>query len=309
MGKDAARVVNPFGTRYTRDDMQNADWLEKLIAHEAAYFGFAAEVEKTPFGWFLTGADLPDYRDANHAMRLRDEGRGAEAVAQAVISYYRSRGLPPVADVDAVAEAQGIGAALRRRGVTPVIGNTLLMRYPSALPAEPPTPNALHTTPDTKHLNPIANALPISNIQRPTPVSIAVVPNETGAGEAAAWVETALAGGFDGRLPFWRRVLEREARSLACRLYLADCEGQHAAACDLFEADGWARMDNVGTRSNFRRRGIASTLVRRVIEDAQANGNNLLYLFTEAGGDGERLYRKLGFVPWKLNPFRQHIGD
>ena len=266
--------------------MTDADWLENLIAHEAAYFRFAAEIEKTPFGWFLTGADLPDYRDANRAMRLRDDGRGAEAVAQAVISYYRSHGLPPVADIDEVAEAQGIGAALRRRGVTPAIGATLLMRYaPSEQNAE-----AISPTPNTQHLIPIT-----------------VIPNETGAGEAAAWIETAIESFGEGDA-FWNGVLEREARYLPCRLYLAEWDGQNAGACDLFESDGWARIDNVGTRPEFRRRGVASALVYRAIADSQANGNRLLYLFTEAGGDGERLYRKLGFVPWKLNPLRQHFS-
>ena len=269
--------------------MTEPDWLEKLIAHEAAYFQFAAEIEKTPTGWFLTNPEIAEYRDANHALRLRDDGRGPDAVAQSVISYYRSHGLPPVADTDEVAEAQGIGSALRRRGVLPVIGNTLLMRY-SPTPPEQSRETVL-PPPDTRH---------------PTPVSISVVPNETGAGEATAWIETVLAGGFSEDSAFWQKVIEREARFPACRLYLADWDGQNAGACNLFEANGWAKVESVGTRPEFRRRGVASALVRRAIADSQANGASVLYLFTEAGGDGEQVYRNLGFVPWKLNPFRRH---
>src|SRR5689334_1606174 len=112
------------------------DVLEKLLAHEARFFTMVASVEQTPHAWFLHGPELPDYHDANHALRLRDDGRGPESIAREVLAYYRSRGLPPVADVDAAAEAQGIGAALRRLGVTPVIGDTLLMRYGTS---EPPT--------------------------------------------------------------------------------------------------------------------------------------------------------------------------
>ncbi len=275
--------------------MEEADKLEKLIAHEAAYFGCFAEIEKTTCGWFLTSADLPAYRDANHAMRLRDDGRGADAVAQAVIFYYRSRGLPPVADIDAVAESLGIGAALRRRGVTPVIGNTLLMRFEAGVG-------------DRGSGIGDAEAIqnPKSKIQKGDSPQSTV--RNVAKEEAGAWVETALISGFEDRFPFWRSVLEREANFPACRLYLAEYEGQTAAACDLFEADGWARIDNVGTRAEFRRRGIASELVRHVIADSQANGNTLLYLFTEAGGDGERLYHRLGFTAWQLNPFRRHIG-
>src|SRR5882724_6252307 len=93
--------------------------LELLIAHETAYLQMVARLEKTDCAWFLHGPQIPDYLDANHALRLRDDGRGPEAVAQTVIAYYRARELEPAADVDAVAEAQGIGFALRRMGITP----------------------------------------------------------------------------------------------------------------------------------------------------------------------------------------------
>src|SRR5947209_3133291 len=94
----------------------------------------AAAIERAGFAWFLTGPDLPEYRDANRALRLRDDGRGPEAVAREVIAFFRSRDLPVVADVDAVAETQGIGTALRRLGIMPVIGDILLMRYPHGAP-------------------------------------------------------------------------------------------------------------------------------------------------------------------------------
>ena len=103
--------------------------------HEAHYFGFCADSERTPFALFLHGPDIPDYRDANRALRLRDDGRGPDAIAAEVIAYYRSRGLAVAADIDAPAEAQGIGAALRKRGCTPVSGDTLLMRYAGPITA------------------------------------------------------------------------------------------------------------------------------------------------------------------------------
>ena len=258
--------------------MTEPDWLENLITHEAAYFQFAAAIEKTPTGWFLTNPEIADYRDANHAMRLRDDGRGPDAIAQEVIAYYRSRGLTPVADMDEVAEAQGIGAALRRSSVTAVIGDTLLMRWSQNSKAR-----------SQKSEDAVAIQNPKSEIQN-----------------VEAWIDTALASGFSENPDFWRRVIEREACDPRVRLYLANCDGQNAGACSLFEANGWARVESVGTRPEFRRRGVASALVRRAIEDAQANENSVVYLFTEAGGDGEALYRTLGFVPWKLNVFRRH---
>src|SRR5258707_388346 len=112
--------------------------LDKLAAHEAEYFTFGATWTQTACAWFLDGDELPDYRDCNHALRVRDDGRVAEAVAREVAAHYRARGVPIAADVDDVAERQGIGAALRRLGVTPVIGGRRLMRYASPMPPRLP---------------------------------------------------------------------------------------------------------------------------------------------------------------------------
>ena len=255
--------------------------LAKLISHEARYFTMVAQLEKTPCAWFLHGPDLAEDRDANHALRLRDDGRGPEAVAREVFAYYRARGLRPVADIDFIAEAQGIGSALRRLGVTPVIGNTLLMRYASA---SPPT-------------------LPERGI------TVQVVPNETGAGEARLWVETVMSVEDGEDAPIWRKVTERESRLPAteCRLYLGLVDNRPAGTCDLFFADNWGRIETVVTHPELRRRGVASAVVAQAVTDSLALDNTVTYLFTEAGGAGEQVYRKLGFVPWSLNPLRRHL--
>lgn len=257
------------------------NWVEKLIAHEARYFTFLAKEEKTPFAWFLHSPELPDYYDVNHAVHLRDDGRGPEAIAREVVAYYRARGLRPIADVDVVAEAQGIGLALRRLGVTPVIGDTLVMRYPHR---EPP-------------------CLPASG------VTVRIVPNETGAGEAREWIETAVSddAGTEAEA-MWRTVAEHEARCADCRLYLGVLDGQTAGAADLFAADGWGRVETVVTRPEFRRRGVASAIVAQAVADSLAMNNEETYLYTELGGAGEQVYRKLGFVPVGINLLRRHSG-
>lgn len=254
--------------------------LEKLLAHEARYLTMAAALEKTPCAWFLYGPLLPAYRDANHAFRLRDDGRGPDAVAQEVVTYYRARGLPPIADVDAVAEAQSLGAALRRLGVAPVRGDWLLMRYARD---EPP-------------------AVP------PNAVEVRAVPNETGAGETRDWIEIAQGNPEDEHAALWRAVVAQEARFRECRLYLGLLDGQPAGTCDLFAAEGWGRIESVMTRPEFRRRGVASALVARAVADSLQNGHTETYLFTEPDSDAERLYTRLGFARWQINVMRRHIG-
>ncbi|HZT42184.1 MAG TPA: GNAT family N-acetyltransferase [Chthonomonadaceae bacterium] len=257
------------------------DWLETLIDHEARYFDIVAQRQETCCAVFLSNPALPDYHDANRALRLRDDGRGPEAAAREVIAFFRARSLPVVADVDAVTEAQGIGPALRRLGVTPVIGTNLLLRYPHAEPPHVPS----------------------------GPTEVRLVPNEPETEEARLWIETQvsdLAG--DPEEAMWRAVAEHEARSQDCRLYLGLLEGRPAGACELFAAEGWGRIDSVVTRSEYRRRGVASALVARAVADSLQRGHTVTYLFAEAGGAGEAVYARLGFTLWERDPLRRHIG-
>lgn len=254
--------------------------LEKLLTHEVRYFSYGAPVIGTPFAWYLHNPELGEWLDANHALRLRDDGRGADVIADEVIAFFRSRGLTVAADVDPIAEKQGIGAALRRRGVMPTLDQMLLMHYPSGKPP----------------------ALPDRGIH------IRAVPNKSETADTKLWVD--IVTGDDVGQPgeeLWREVVRRESLFSECRLYLAELQEQPIGACDLFVADGWGRIDSVQTDAGFRRRGVASAIVARAVADSLAAGNTETYLFTEAGGAGEQVYSRLGFVPWELGVLRRHI--
>lgn len=255
-------------------------WLDRLIEHEIAYSGMIARCERTDYAVFLHAPQAVDYLDANRAVRLRTGRLTADAVAREVADYYRARGQRPVADVDPVAESQGIGAALRAIGLQPVGGSRLLMRY-GLMAAPAVTSRAV----------------------------VEVVPNETGAGEASEWIETAIAddiGWPDESL--WRTVAEHEARFHACRLYLARLNGHAAGVCDLFQHGGWGRIDSVVTRPEARRNGVASLLVARAVADSVTSGNDDTYLFTEPGSDAQRLYSRLGFDAWHVDALRRYRG-
>lgn len=254
--------------------------LDRLIEQETLYLGMLATLHKTPAAWYLTAPTRPDWGDANRALRLRDRGEGPEVTAREVVAALERMGMRVVVDVDAVAEAQGIGRALRRMGLMPVMGRWLLMRYAHALPP----------------------LLPDRGIE------IFPVANETGQGEAQAWVDVVLSDEEDPEtLPMWREVAQREAAYPPCRLYLACVDGRPVGACDLFVAEGCGRIDSMVVRPEFRRRGVASALVARAVADSLAAGNTLTYLYTEGGGAGEAVYHKLGFATWEINLMRRHL--
>jgi len=251
-----------------------------MIEQESLYLGMLATTLKTERAWYLSAPGRPDWGDANRALRLRDTGHGPEATAHEVLDHLHRQGMRAVVDVDAIAEAQGIGRALRQIGMMPVIGRWLLMRYPHATPPEVSAQG----------------------------ITISPIANETGRGEAKAWIDVVLSDEDDAEtLPMWQDVAEHEAAYPPCRLYLASLDGRPVGACSLFLAEGCGRIDSMVVRPEYRRRGVASALVARAVTDSLATGADLTYLYTEGGGAGAAVYAKLGFVVWEINLMRRHL--
>jgi len=251
------------------------EWLEPLIEHEAYYFAFAGELEKTPVAWFFRSEALFDYGDANHAFNLRDDGRGPTAVADAVIRYFKRYHKRIIADVDMVAEAQGIGGALRQRGIMPVVGSMSLMYYPHS--SHPPRKNPQ--------------------------VQVREIPKEGRVLEH--WID--IVGGNEDDSEKWRRVARAEALFTSTRIYMAFLEGIPVGTCSLISGLGWGRIESVMTIPLYRRMGVATSLVCKTIADSLVMGNTTTYLFTETGGTGEALYKNMGFESLAQSPLRRHL--
>jgi ribosomal protein S18 acetylase RimI-like enzyme len=79
--------------------------------------------------------------------------------------------------------------------------------------------------------------------------------------------------------------------------YLGCLDGETVATLHLLIDGSTAGIYAVGTQRAYRRKGIASTLMARAITDACAAGAEIVGLSTDAGGDAERLYERLGFEP------------
>ncbi|MCS6776454.1 MAG: GNAT family N-acetyltransferase [Chloroherpetonaceae bacterium] len=259
-----------------------SDGVEALIEVEILCHRNVATVERTPCAVFLHNLQLSGYHGANRALLLRDDGRGAGEVAKTVVHYYRVRGMSPVADVDPVAEQQGIGAALRRLRVLPVAHHVLLMSYGAGMLPEMPS----------------------------GPIAIERVPRETGRGEAREWVElVASEEAGTAHAALWRTVIATEARGAGRTQYLARIGGRAAGACSLFVAQQRGRIDDVFVLPEWRRRGVATALVTWAVRDALECGCKQVYLFAEEGGPAVTLYRKLGFEVLARDFLRRHIAS
>jgi ribosomal protein S18 acetylase RimI-like enzyme len=91
-------------------------------------------------------------------------------------------------------------------------------------------------------------------------------------------------------------VLQRQViqRATNARYFAAVADGVIASYCELYSDGETAQIEGVLTLPQFRRRGLAASVVTRALTEAeQAHG--LVFLLAEAGEWPKELYRKLGF--------------
>ncbi len=77
------------------------------------------------------------------------------------------------------------------------------------------------------------------------------------------------------------------------RIYLAELDGQPAAAMALLPQDEIAGLYHVATLSAYRRQGIAGRMIVQGLQEAQQQGARLAVL--TATPEGEHLYEELGY--------------
>jgi ribosomal protein S18 acetylase RimI-like enzyme len=90
------------------------------------------------------------------------------------------------------------------------------------------------------------------------------------------------------------RVVEKETD---WRLFVGTIEGEVAGWCELFSDQGMGQIENVGTYSRFRGRGVARSVVVRGLEESKATGHNMHFLLADDEDWPKELYTRLGFEP------------
>ncbi len=79
------------------------------------------------------------------------------------------------------------------------------------------------------------------------------------------------------------------------RLFAASIGGESAGLAALQSLSGVGYLSTLVTMREFRRRGVGSALVRRVIDESHRAGDELIHLLAEKDGAPQRLYERLGF--------------
>ena len=88
---------------------------------------------------------------------------------------------------------------------------------------------------------------------------------------------------------------EVAARAGNSRFFAVQVDGRPVAAAQLNSDGRIAEVDDVATLPEFRRRGYASAVVLRAVEEALATGHDLVFLVAEDEDWPKELYARLGF--------------
>ena len=96
-----------------------------------------------------------------------------------------------------------------------------------------------------------------------------------------------------------RQVLEankRWASRVEARFFLAEVDGEPAAACDLYRGPGLAQVEDVETKAEYRNRGLASGVVLAAIRAALEDQEDpTIFLIADENDWPKVLYEKMGF--------------
>lgn len=77
--------------------------------------------------------------------------------------------------------------------------------------------------------------------------------------------------------------------------YVAEYDHQPAAMMSVHLLGDYAGVYNIATVPEFRRRGLAGMLLRRLVLDAQKAGAKHIFLQTEGEGVGKKVFERMGF--------------
>lgn len=91
----------------------------------------------------------------------------------------------------------------------------------------------------------------------------------------------------------WVYTVSDFGKTLDVRLYLGRIEGRAVATAAIFTGSRAAAVKHVSTLPAYRRRGIASALTVRTLEDARSMGCR--YAALTSSPEGYPVYRRLGF--------------
>jgi ribosomal protein S18 acetylase RimI-like enzyme len=264
----------------TLDLRDQALWARVLAVDETSHEYFAQR-EDRPGAVLFTSARGPAY---SLVLITRTTVAAAGPMLESIIDHYAGVDQDTRVRVTPLSEPGDWPERLSRRGFVPLEAeDELFMALPAAAGEV--------IAPDCRHLS-------------PSSVQIRRVSSGAGAKDEAEVFTRVQLAGFGEPLDGLPDAIQATRRSLAAgryRLYTAYLGNEAAGAVSARmvgdAAGGVAGLYGLATLPHLRRRGVALALVRYLVNEAAAEGLDLVYLSAEPDSAGASLYERLGFAP------------
>lgn len=96
-----------------------------------------------------------------------------------------------------------------------------------------------------------------------------------------------------------------------CRFFLAHVDGSPVAyGSGVICPDGIGMVEDLFTRPEYRRRGVASSVIKHCVEDTRSRGAGPVFIGAFVDDQPKHLYNQLGFEPLCLTqPYFKIVGD
>jgi GNAT superfamily N-acetyltransferase len=243
----------------------------QILTHENAYWSTVADMQPRDGYCLFCNPRLAPRVDPNHAGAFRAPTGQARRIVAEIVDFYSQQGIHPAAYVDQMAPPDLV-PALHAAGFVEWSGADVdLMIY---------------IGPDEG---------------RTARYPVEIVASQ---GARAEWAGIHEA---DADRELMMELYTTAISDTRMTAYLIRIDGEPAARCQLFSADGLGRVEAVRTREGYRGRGLAAALIRRATLDSLTQGNRMTYLFVEPGSAPERLYYHLGYRTVARNLMRGFI--
>lgn len=207
----------------------------------------------------------PDVDGFNLAVLQQTRPAEADALLDRIAAHYRALGVTPRIRVTPLSEPADWPARLQSRGWIEAAGEEVFMQLVGPLRLPPNPQVQIH--------------------RAPAEVSL------------ADFVRVQIEGFGGGREVDEGVRRAQHARARWDYLFLvASLDGQPVGAASArFEA-GVGGVYGVATLEGFRRRGVSTTILHAVVDEAGQRGCDLVFLSAEPDGYARQLYARLGFV-------------
>ncbi|MCL4435274.1 MAG: GNAT family N-acetyltransferase [Thaumarchaeota archaeon] len=233
--------------------------------NENSWFSFWSEAKDIGYALLLINEALADDPLPNHATRINCSTEAVAELLDRVVLEYQTRNIRPCIFISPLTHPQNLKTTLQDIG----------FRERNQL-----------------HVMEFAGA---DRIKTPEPSNMIV--QRIGAELLDLWIQI-FAESFMVIPP---QIKEYSARAQhlpldgEVELFIASLSGEPAGCAALYSKNGVGGVYSVGTLPKFRRRGVATALLKTVVQRSKALGNNstILQVFSEEGP--VTLYRHNGF--------------